>query len=136
MSRRSNKDITILGGVEYKTEYLKELMRNGTSRSIANMIYGDEATNNDVKNIRNLSRRLGVNMPKAKHTGKISRVYKGKNADTLCWSCANATNSAKCCWVRDFTPVEGWKAIKRKICLYKLPEDTYQVIECPNFREG
>lgn len=136
MARRKNKDTTVLGGVKYKTEYLKNLMRTNTSRDIARMLYGDDATSNDVKGIRNLSRRLGVNMPRAKSTGRTSKAYQGKNADTLCWYCANATNSAKCCWAKDFTPVEGWDAIPRRIKFNDIITDSYIVITCPNFKEG
>lgn len=59
--------------------------------------------------------------------------------DTLCWKCANATDSTKCPWVKDFTPVEGWDAEETKIWYnqevdgkhYRKEEVSYIVKSCP-----
>lgn len=60
-----------------------------------------------------------------------------KEHDTLCWDCEKACG--RCSWSKNFTPVEGWKAIPTKIsCGYKLggiPHivDSFIVCECPEF---
>ncbi len=52
---------------------------------------------------------------------------------TLCWRCAN--NTGKCSWSEDFTPVEGWKAIKQVIRNANGElMDSYHVIYCPQLR--
>lgn len=48
---------------------------------------------------------------------------------TLCWDCANATNSA-CSWSAWFEPVEGWQAVP----VHKTALDSYTVISCPQFK--
>ena len=48
---------------------------------------------------------------------------------TLCWDCRNSTEK-ECEWSRNFQPVEGWEAIKRRT---KYNEDTYLVVSCPKF---
>ena len=59
----------------------------------------------------------------------------GKNngsKQTLCWDCKNCTSPDVCPWVRDFTPVPGWKAKLNSFREY----DSYLVIECPLFKRG
>ena len=56
-----------------------------------------------------------------------------KKHDTLCWQCEKA--GGKCSWSKDFTPVEGWKAVPTKV---KAAErkgyiDSFDVYECPEF---
>lgn len=43
---------------------------------------------------------------------------------TLCWDCANSTNSG-CRWSKRFKPVKGWEAKEQK--------DGYLVVKCPEF---
>lgn len=52
---------------------------------------------------------------------------------SLCWDCANATDSGKCPWVDSFTPVPGWKAKPTKI-FGSYPMESYVVLDCPRFR--
>lgn len=58
--------------------------------------------------------------------------------NTLCWNCEKACG--RCSWSKNFTPVEGWKAVPTKIaCGYKYggvkPHivDSFDVYECPEF---
>ena len=60
--------------------------------------------------------------------------------DTLCWGCEKA--GGKCSWSKNFTPVEGWKAVPTKVFQYTSGEkgkqyryytDSYDVYECPEF---
>ena len=54
---------------------------------------------------------------------------------TLCYYCAKATTSG-CCWSEKLTPVEGWKAKKRKLLIReKGYVDSYNVYRCPEFVE-
>ena len=61
----------------------------------------------------------------------------GKNSTgvpkSLCWDCANSTNSEVCPWARELTPVKGWDAKP-----YRLggvaPMDSYIVSDCPLFK--
>lgn len=56
---------------------------------------------------------------------------------TLCFNCEKACGG--CSWSKNFTPVDGWKAIPTKIlCGYKLKKkphivDSFDVYECPEF---
>lgn len=52
-----------------------------------------------------------------------------KPAESLCVSCGNFASG--CSWSRDFTPVEGWKAIPNTSVL--MGGRTYDVKECPEF---
>lgn len=58
---------------------------------------------------------------------------KNNNAHpSLCWDCRNSTKPWKCPWVRDFTPVKGWTALKT----YNDPKfgvTSYNVYACPLF---
>ena len=58
----------------------------------------------------------------------------------LCWLCEKACGG--CSWSKDFTPIEGWKAIPTKISSYtmlsngrrkKYYMDSYEIHECPEF---
>lgn len=53
---------------------------------------------------------------------------------TLCWSCK--CSGKECSWLKDFTPVKGWKAKKFN---YTLDDDSivdsYIVIKCPLYRK-
>lgn len=53
--------------------------------------------------------------------------------ESICWSCANATNGNKCKWVKNFTPIEGWKAIKKNIAYSNGDGETYEIRYCPNY---
>lgn len=71
--------------------------------------------------------------------------YDPKVTDTLCWECSRSGN--ECSWLRDFTPVKGWKATRYDyITIYKKTmknvkrtgkgyciTDSYIVEECPLF---
>lgn len=57
-----------------------------------------------------------------------------KKHDTLCWQCEKA--GGNCSWSKNFTPVEGWKAIPTKIKLLEREKgyiDSFDVYECPEF---
>ena len=61
--------------------------------------------------------------------------------ETLCWSCEKA--SGGCSWSKNFTPVDGWKAIPTVVCTYqtklasgqvkKYAQESFNVQECPEF---
>ena len=52
---------------------------------------------------------------------------------SICWDCANAC--CGCSWSRGFVPVDGWKAIQKKIKLSGgKTTPTYIVCECPRFQ--
>ena len=51
---------------------------------------------------------------------------------SICWDCQNAY-AHKCCWFRDYTPVEGWVAKKKKHLIDRKNHTSYCVLECPNF---
>lgn len=57
---------------------------------------------------------------------------KGKYKRTLCWDCANATNSG-CSWSRSLDPVEGWTAVEDEMLTNYKNKKTFFVIECPQF---
>ena len=57
---------------------------------------------------------------------------KGRTKRTLCWKCANATNSG-CSWSRSLTPVDGWTAEEDEFVTNYLDKRTYLVIDCPEF---
>jgi hypothetical protein len=66
----------------------------------------------------------------------VGGINGGSKSDTICWECANATDQSKCCWVKDYTPVEGWDAVPRRIRYNGSIVDSYMVKACPNFKEG
>lgn len=49
-----------------------------------------------------------------------------------CWVCKNSIGV--CSWSYNFTPVEGWKAKPTKIVVNGKYEDSYKIIECPQFK--
>ena len=53
------------------------------------------------------------------------------NSETLCWSCAHATEgkASACPWAREFQPVPGWNA-KKNLCDRRRYE-SYRVRKCP-----
>ena len=60
------------------------------------------------------------------------------NQDTpksLCWDCANVTQSGKCPWADNFDPVPGWNAKPTKI-YGAYPMDSYVVLSCPIFKRN
>ena len=57
---------------------------------------------------------------------------KGNMKRTLCWKCANATNSG-CSWSRALIPVEGWTAEKDILNTNYQDKVSYMVIDCPEF---
>ena len=57
---------------------------------------------------------------------------KGNYKKTLCWDCANATNSG-CSRSRALIPVEGWTAEKDTLKTNYADKDSYLVIDCPEF---
>ena len=54
-----------------------------------------------------------------------------KMKKTLCWICNNACG--RCSWSKDYKPVEGWKAKPTKIRFQDIEDDSFCVIECPEF---
>ena len=52
---------------------------------------------------------------------------------SLCWTCAKSipTGEDDCPWVTDFSPVDGWDAIPKKVGRL----DTYEVKACPLFAD-
>lgn len=53
------------------------------------------------------------------------RVGDGKH--TICWDCKKCTGD--CDWSSNFTPVEGWTAIKDNV------SGSYTVVSCPEYEE-
>jgi hypothetical protein len=60
----------------------------------------------------------------------MSNISKTKR--TLCWDCANATNSG-CSWSASLIPVDGWTAEKDILSTNYKDNETYLVIDCPEF---
>lgn len=59
-----------------------------------------------------------------------------KDKSTLCWQCANATNSG-CLWSKHLRPVTGWTAKYRPVKAgEKGKAPSYVVEACPEFVEG
>jgi hypothetical protein len=58
-----------------------------------------------------------------------------KAESQLCWSCANCTDSTRCSWVDDGTPVAGWVAehVPARQTKWSRHTETYFVKECPKF---
>lgn len=50
---------------------------------------------------------------------------------TICWDCGNATGG--CCWSESLTPVKGWNAIRKDITGKENNEESYIVLNCPEF---
>ena len=80
---------------------------------------------------------------RARATGETEtpqeKARKGKM--TLCWYCKNAIPDDKgdkgCSWSRNRLPVDGWEAKLTQLKVAKrLTMPSYQVIECPEFKEG
>lgn len=66
-------------------------------------------------------------------TAREQNAYQPKQP-TLCWECDKACG--RCSWSKDFTPVEGWKAIPTKIRKRDNNYgymDSFIVLECPEF---
>lgn len=57
---------------------------------------------------------------------------RSKVKSTLCWSCRKSTNSG-CSWSRALIPVDGWKAEEDHLKTNYADNQTYLVIECPEF---
>jgi hypothetical protein len=79
---------------------------------------------------KHLGRTLGTVRWKAGVLGlKLEkRDAKDMSRQMLCWSCKRAGNIPRvkpCAWVRNFEPVQGWKAIKNA--------QGYRVLDCPEF---
>lgn len=52
-----------------------------------------------------------------------------KSSSTICWDCANVYHD-KCPWhCKEPKPVDGWNAV------YNASNDSYSVIDCPNFEK-
>ena len=60
----------------------------------------------------------------------------GKNSETLCWTCQNAS-ADKCCWMDRCHPVEGWDAAPTRIRMSGeggvSTIRSYLVRACPNY---
>lgn len=53
-------------------------------------------------------------------------------SDSVCWSCGRTSN--ECSWMRDFIPVNGWKAKRYDYISNECPGDSYIVTFCPKFK--
>ena len=62
------------------------------------------------------------------------RKLSSSTEHTLCWNCRNATNPDVCPWVRDFTPVKGWKAESNMVGRKPYIYESFLVKECPLFK--
>lgn len=51
---------------------------------------------------------------------------------SICWDCQNAY-AHKCCWFKNYTPVENWVAKKKKYLIDRKNHTSYCVLKCPNF---
>ena len=58
-----------------------------------------------------------------------------RSCDTLCWRCIKSANNG-CSWSERFEPVEGWTAVPTKIKFCDYTDDSYRVIDCPEFERG
>ena len=62
-------------------------------------------------------------------------AHGAKEHDTLCWECEKACG--RCSWSKNFTPVEGWKAVPTKVYIGGESKnkyiDSFDVYECPEF---
>lgn len=63
---------------------------------------------------------------------KVETKHNKKKESSICWDCANAY-AHKCSWFKDYTPVEGWTAEKRKYNSGNRTITSYCVEQCPNF---
>lgn len=55
--------------------------------------------------------------------------------EQLCWDCKNACANS-CCWMRDYTPVPGWKAqvvARKKSDQGAYLGQSFFIKSCPNF---
>ena len=68
--------------------------------------------------------------------GRPEDQIRSRWANTLCWTCHNATG--KCSWSARLEPVKGWKAkafelkvvVRNKVATYRT---SYVVKECPKY---
>lgn len=67
---------------------------------------------------------------KAKHNRDHKKVH--IKPSTICWDCKNAVGGG-CSWFTDYTPVEGWKAVKTELCGGYYDYESYLVQHCPEF---
>ncbi|MBO5909353.1 MAG: hypothetical protein J6Q67_06230 [Clostridia bacterium] len=127
MSRSIEKMQKIrLAGHYYDKKWLMCYLRTHTA-SQAKETLPDVKT---AKAVRSLAKRLGVRI--RKETERTNYHYR---SNTLCWTCANATNGNLCPWVKNFTPVEGWVAEPKKIFFNNVTIDSYYITECPLYRK-
>ncbi len=54
-----------------------------------------------------------------------------KREETLCWKCCKTCGG--CSWTKSFIPVKGWKAKPTKVNQVTGVDDSYMVIDCPEF---
>ena len=66
---------------------------------------------------------------KAKHGRDRKTVVKPQ---TICWNCKNAVGGG-CSWFTDYTPVEGWEAVKTELRGGYYDYESYLVQHCPEF---
>ena len=67
-------------------------------------------------------------------SGRPEDQIQPRQANTLCWTCQNATG--KCSWSARLEPVEGWKAKKIKVkgnFYTQQKVDSYIVKKCPQY---
>lgn len=128
-------DEIVIGGKAYKREYVKRIFKNHTARECLRFF----PDIHHPTSIRVMASRVGIAPkpdPRRKYNPEGNANGGRKEIDTICWDCANATNGNLCPWVKDYTPVEGWDAIPKRIKFNDAITDSYIVIACPNFKEG
>ena len=128
-------DEIVVGGRIYKKAYVKYILKNHTARECLRYFPGIH----HPTSIRVMARRAGMAPkpdPRRKYNPEGNANGGRKEIDTICWDCANATNGNLCPWVKDYTPVEGWDAIPKRIKFNDIITDSYIVMACPNFKEG
>lgn len=54
-------------------------------------------------------------------------------SNTICWDCEK--NGGSCSWSHDLTPVKGWKAEKDYTLFCGKRDNSYTVLECPEYEK-
>lgn len=130
--RKCNENEVSVGGVIYDREYIRGIFAKHTTRELLEIVPGISS----LSTVRHVAKRLGIRTKPAPEAHNPRGINGGSKSDTICWECANATDQSKCCWVKDYTPVEGWDATPRRIRYNGSIVDSYMVRACPNFKEG
>lgn len=133
MRSRDTETTVFVGNVPYSRKYVEKIFKTHTAKELLSVFTGLKSPHS----IRSVARRLGIEIkmdPRRKYNPEANGG--GKVTESICWQCANATDGSKCSWARDFTPVEGWDAIPKRIKFNEYITDSYIVRGCPKFKEG